>query len=402
MSAGTTMAADFDIAIAGGGLAGSLIALALAERRPDLSVVLVEAGPQVGGNHIWSFFASDIDDANRALLEPMIAARWDDGYDVRFPAFWRTLPTGYRSITSERLAAHVAAVLPETSVLTGRAAHSLDADGITLEDGTRIGARGVIDARGIGAEQLRHLRGGWQKFAGAVLRTAQPHGLQRPIVMDATVRQHDGYRFVYCLPFSEDEVFVEDTYYSDTPDLNPAELMARIDRHAVREGWTVTGIEREETGVLPVVTDGDFTAFWHSGPPGVGRAGVRAGLFQPLTSYSLPDAVRFASFVAAMPRLNSAVLAIACRGYARKHWRRGQFFRLLARMLFGAAEPAERYTVLQHFYGLDEGLIERFYAGKSSAADKLRVLTGKPPVPVAKAAMVLAGIGAPTALKGLE
>ena len=38
--------------------------------------------------------------------------------------------------------------------------------------------------------------------------------------MDATVEQQDGYRFVYCLPFTSTSVFVEDTYYQDTPMLD--------------------------------------------------------------------------------------------------------------------------------------------------------------------------------------
>ena len=48
-----------DIAIVGGGLAGGLAALALAAKRPELDVRLIEPDA-IGGNHIWSFFDSDI------------------------------------------------------------------------------------------------------------------------------------------------------------------------------------------------------------------------------------------------------------------------------------------------------------------------------------------------------
>ena len=51
-------------------------------------------------------------------------------------------------------------------------------------------------------------------------------------------------------------------------------------------------------------------------------------------------------------------------------------------MLFAAAEPGLRYKVLEQFYTLDRGLIERFYAGRSTLADKARILIGKPPVPL--------------------
>ena len=46
---------------------------------------------------------------------------------------------------------------------------------------------------------------------------------------------------------------------------------------------------------------------------------------------------------------------------------------------------AERYRVLEHFYRLDPDLIARFYAGRSTLADRMKILSGRPPVPVGKA-----------------
>ena len=100
-----------DIAIAGGGLAGCLIALALAERQPQLDVRIVEAGAALGGNHVWSFFNSDVSDADRWLIAPLIVHEWQD-YDVLFPKLKRTMSATYNSITSDRLDAHVRQVLP--------------------------------------------------------------------------------------------------------------------------------------------------------------------------------------------------------------------------------------------------------------------------------------------------
>ena len=62
-------------------------------------------------------------------------------------------------------------------------------------------------------------------------------------------------------------------------------------------------------------------------------------------------------------------------------------------MLFKAAAPEERYRVMQRFYGLDARLIARFYAARSTAADKARVLIGRPPVPVGRAIRAIAGVG---------
>jgi lycopene beta-cyclase len=74
---------------------------------------------------------------------------------------------------------------------------------------------------------------------------------------------------------------------------------------------------------------------------------------------------------------------------AERLWRERGFYRLLNKMLFRAAEPHQRYRVLEHFYRLDPKLISRFYAGRSGAWDKLRILSGKPPVPVARALQAL-------------
>ena len=383
MTAGRT-----DIAILGGGLSGALIALALTARRPELRVMIVEREARLGGNHVWSFFASDLSPAGRALIEPLIAARWDEGYDVRFPAFSRTLRTPYRSITSARLDAVLRERLPEASIVEGEVSEA-GPDRVVLADGRVIAAGGVIDARG--AARLPHLAGGWQKFVGQMLRTAGPHGLARPIVMDAGVAQHDGYRFVYALPFSADTVFVEDTYYSDGAELDIDTLRGRIGEWAAAQGWQVAEVLSEETGVLPVVGGGDFAAFSRAMDRGVALAGVRAGLFQPLTSYSLPDAVRFALMIADSKDLSGTGLATASRAWSARHWRRAAFYRMLAAMLLGAASPGERWRVMQRFYRLPEGLVERFYAGGSNMMDKARILAGKPPVPLGAALTAILG-----------
>lgn len=380
-----------DIAILGGGLAGGLIALALARHRPDVSVLLVEQDQRLGGNHVWSFFGSDVGAAGRDLLAPLVIKGWQ-GYDVHFPDYARTLGTTYYAMTGERMDAVLRRSLPGEAIVTGARAVECGTRNVTLSDGTRIEAGAVIDARGI--RHLGHLTGGWQKFVGRRLKLARPHGLERPVVMDATVPQLDGYRFVYALPFSEDEVFIEDTYYSDLPGLDAALLGERIGSYALSRGWQVEAVLGEEAGVLPVVAGGDFDAFLRSSSVEMPRAGTRAGLFHPLTSYSVPDAVRFALSVATQPDLSGEALAQFSEGWARQHWRGGAFYRMLSAMLFGAAEPAQRYKVLERFYKLDRRLIERFYRGESTTRDKMRVLAGRPPVPLGKAIAVLAGIGA--------
>jgi lycopene beta-cyclase len=371
---------EADVLIAGGGLSGGLLALGLAKQRPDLRVMLVEPQRRLGGNHIWSFFDSDVASSMRWLVDPLVSRRWT-GNDVRFPAYARTLAGTYNSIESERLDAEVRTTLPSATIVEGRIA-TLETGGATLADGRRVSARAVIDARNMVGEGT--LRFGWQKFVGQMLRLTSPHGLTRPVIMDATVDQSDGYRFVYLLPFDAERVFVEDTYYTVGPELDRDALRSRIATYAHSQGWTVAEIEREEAAALPIAMGGNFDAFWPA-DDAIPRIGMAAGLFQPLTGYSLPDAVRTVALILALPRYDSATLAAALRVHSTQAWQSRRFYRLLVRMLFLAADPADRYRLLQRFYRLDEGLIGRFYAAQSTALDKMRVLVGKPPVPLHRA-----------------
>lgn len=370
---------DCDIAIVGGGLAGGLIALALRQRRPDVTVRLIEAGAALGGNHRWSWFESDLPAGGTALLDPFPAARWDDGYDVAFPGFTRRLPTPYRSLASADFAATLERLLPEGTVLTGAPVATLAVDAVMLESGERIAARAVIDCRGFAPTP--HLSGGWQVFMGRRLRTAVPHGVERPIIMDATVEQVGGYRFVYVLPLGPNDLFVEDTYYQDAPLLDRTALSARLDAYCEARGWRGETVETE-TGVLPVITGGQFHEYLAAhGIAGVAVAGARGGFVHPLTSYTLPFAVETALAIAASADLAGESMAAMLRVRAWRHWRSTRFFRRLGAMLFGA-RPADRWPVFERFYRLDTALIERFYAGRHTLGDRVRILWGKPPIPL--------------------
>ena len=371
-----------DIAIAGGGLAGGLIALALRQARPTMDVVLIEAGEELGGNHRWSWFESDLPPGGSALLAPFRKVAWD-GYDVRFPAHSRTLASAYRSLASRDFDAGLRRELAQDSIFTRREVAHLEPGAIHLADGTQIAARAVIDVRGFAPSAA--LQGGWQVFMGRHLRTDAPHGLTRPVIMDADVTQHGAFRFVYTLPLGADELFVEDTYYQDDPTLDRGALSGRLDRYCEAQGWRGT-ILGSETGVLPVVTGGSIAAYQRDAEqPGVALAGARGMIAHPLTSYTLPLAVETALLVADNADLPGDQLAALLSAHARRVWSRTGYYRFLGKMLFGAAQPDRRYRIFERFYRLDEALIERFYAARSTARDKARILAGKPPVPIAGA-----------------
>lgn len=384
----TSNSLNFDLVLVGGGLANGLIALRLSQVRPELRVAIVEAGAALGGNHTWSLFDADLTAEQREWTAALIAHQWEH-YSVRFPRRQRVLPMGYRSSTSDKLAAALTSALPAEHIFLSAPAVSVAADRVVLADQRQLNATAVIDGRGY--RPSPHLELCWQKFVGQELELAAPHGLTGPVIMDATVPQLDGYRFVYVLPLGPRRVLVEDTYFSDAADLSEAAVMARIADYAADQGWSVERIVREEAGVLPMAIGGNIERLWDDGTPGVGMTGLQAALFQPATGYSFPDAARSADLIAALPVLDSDSVYRALREHSLRNWRATGFYRYLNLLLFKGANPAERYWVLERFYGMSDGLIRRFYAGQSSLVDRARILIGKPPISVRRAVSLTLG-----------
>lgn len=365
--------------IAGGGLAGGLTALALRRQRPDVDILLVEQGATFGGNHTWSFFETDVPSRHAWLLQSLGGHSWPD-HEVRFPSRERVIRLGYRSIRSSDLDRAVRGSLEARQYRLGSAIAELGENEVRLASGETIEADAVIDARG--PKPMPGLDLAWQKFVGRLYRYPDGHERERPTIMDATVDQKDGYRFLYLLPFSATEMLVEDTYYRTSPHLDREQVGDRVEEFARAFGQAET--LEEETGVLPVLLGGRLETLWSDGPD-VPRLGLRGGFFHPTTGYSLPDAVANAVLTAEQTDLSTPSLYWLLRSRAEQLWRERRYFQLLNRMLFRAAEPRDRYRVLQHFYRLPPEVISRFYGARLTPLDKLRILSGKPPVPIGRA-----------------
>ncbi len=363
------------IILVGAGLSNGLLADRLLALKPDLDLLVLEGGDAPGGNHTWCFHDSDVEPTAMAWLAPYVSARWQQ-HDVAFPSFARTLPGTYNAIRSDDFAKRVSERLGSRLKVRTRV-KSVKANSVVLEDGTELQARAVIDGRGGMGDELGC---GYQKFVGQELRLTAPHGLARPMLMDASVPQLDGFRFVYVLPWDERTVLVEDTRYSDTPDIDAPAFREDIARYVQARGWRVESVVREELAALPIPLRGERPV--HRRPV----IGVQGGFFHATTGYSVPFAVELAELLARLPSLDAAVLTRVLDEHARDHWQAMGFFRVLNRMLFRGAEPTGRVTVFESFYRHSPELIARFYAGRLTWGDKLRALQrGAPTVPAGRA-----------------
>jgi lycopene beta-cyclase len=193
--------------------------------------------------------------------------------------------------------------------------------------------------------------------------------------MDALVPQRDGFHFLYALPLASDRVLLEDTYFSDSPQLDQQRSEGEIMDYARKSGLQVTRVVRRESGILPLPT-----RFSGPGPeseesPLVG--GYQGGWFHPVTGYSFPVAVRLARAVADVepealrPRVWPALV--------REQRAQLRFGLLLNRMLFGAFAPEQRYRAIERFYRLPPPAVRRFYAMALTRGDRARIVCGRPP-----------------------
>ena len=362
-----------DHVIVGSGLAGGLIALALANAGRGAQVTLIEREPGLGGNHTWSFHLTDLGSDERALVAPLVAKQWAQ-QEVRFPERARILETGYATVTSERFAEVVTARLVGAGVrlLLDRRVAAVGSSLVRLEDESVVRGRVVIDARG--PEVSAAPRAGYQKFVGLELALQSDGPWTLPLLMDATVAQSDGYRFVYLLPFSARRLLVEETTYSTVPLLDAFEVERRILAYVTAHGATVTRVLRRETGVLPLPLDGEIDLPRAGAPLAVG---YRGGFFHPVTGYSLPLAARVALAVAKARTPEETLASVRAVAHQLEPQRR--FGQLLNRLMFEAMPPASRWTALDRFYRLPEATISRFYASASTWKDRARILVGRPP-----------------------
>lgn len=354
--------------IAGGGLAGSLAALAMARARPDVPILLVEEGETFGGPHRLSFFDADVDEADHWLADPLIGHRWP-GYYLAFASRTRKVKTALAAIAPETIDQAVRETLRPDQYRLGTRIVAVRENELILQGGEKIRADGAIDARG--AANLSMLELGWQKFLARLYRFGQPHGLDRPLLVDAADAPSSA-RFMRCTPVAEDRMLVEDVQLSEVPGFDVEEPGKRIEAYLARRGWTAAELQHQAAGTHPLAIGGDFPAFWRVGGARVAKLGLRGGFFHPATGHSLPDALATATLLTRQQDYGGAALHDLFEGLAATLWRKRDFYRSFNSRLFGKG-PTERLAFLESLNGLDPGVMARFHAGRSTLFDRRRI-----------------------------
>ncbi|MFT5299687.1 MAG: lycopene beta-cyclase [Mariniblastus sp.] len=367
----TNQNSKYDYILVGGGLQAGLLALAIDHHKPQSRVLLIEKNDWLFGNHTWSCHETDIPETV-GWLEPIAYRQWP-AYTVKFPKFEQRINMAYRSFSSDQLASAVQQIASrgKLEIRTRTSVAKVGNKLLTTDNGETLEAVTVIDCRGDRRDQLSNC--GFQKFHGFEVKLDRDWPDPLPVLMDATMDQQNGFRFLYVLPLSKRRVLIEDTYFSDSSTLDRQDSLSLIQDYLAERSITQWSISREERGCLPM----PFDASMKPSASSPLRGGFCGGWFHAATGYSLPLAVRFADTIATSPagQVDQQILRLA-----KQNMFQAGFSRFLNRLLFQLVSPRNRFQVFRRFYrALPDETIKRFFAHQFTKSDAARILIGSPP-----------------------
>ncbi len=376
---GVGPAIDADVIIAGAGLSGLSLAVALLDAAlpDDTRILLIDPRETLSGaDRTWSFF-----DLVPHAFESAIAHRWNH---------WRVRNGGVEALRSapgltyccipgerfyEIALERLAAAGTRVEIMGGVTVEHLHDRGDHVEVHTGTGvlrARLAMDSRppslpkATDGDKDVHLL---QHFRGRVVRSTEPvFEVDTATLMDFDVSQANGIHFVYVLPFDAHTALVESTFFTER------RLPDTVYEEAI-ESWLAQRLPQavfetvsREAGVIPMSTapfDG-----WPS--PRIVRIGTAGGHAKPSTGYAFLAVQRFVHECA--PRV---VAALRAGGYAEPPAARSPRTTALD-TIFLSYLRSHPHRAPETFYRLFErvppAVLARFLSDTGTLADDLTVM----------------------------
>jgi lycopene beta-cyclase len=348
--------------IAGGGVAGSVAALAMARLRPDAATVLVGEEVRFGGGNGMLLLDAGIPAEAQTLLGPIVTRSWDACY-VALPERSRKLKLACHLVTAEAIHLAVGDALPEGALRTAKVVAIRD-DSLLLPGGETLAGDGALDARGWAHQTTLEI--GWRHRTARTCRFADPHRVDLPVLADMTI-ESGGCGHFTCVPLDERTLRIERVDYSRSPD--GTDGAERIEDYVARRGWHDGEPRKAESSSRPIPLGGDFAAFWRIGGARVAKLGARGGFFHPFTGSALPDALRTGVALARHGDLSGSALHDLFEAEAAALWKRREFHRNVNRLLLDGGAGA-----LAGLFDLDAALLERFFAEELGLFDRRKIL----------------------------
>jgi lycopene beta-cyclase len=344
--------------IVGGGLTGSLIALALTRLRPDADFLLIEQAGYFGGGPIGPFFRAAVPVDGDWLIEPLIVAEWPSYY-VGFEGLSLDLASPVAHLVQEQIHAEIVQSVPPERYRMGVAAIGGNERAVQLGNGELIEAALVIDARGDFPATDPGTHG--NHVLNRLVHFAEPHTLDRPILVDATIRTRV-WAYLQYLPLAPDLMLIRYVGGADG-----AAAPSPTNESALSEGGRVV---REFLTFEPYPSPDPRPA---GACPGWIRASSASGtLWHPTLTSPVACAARIAMEIGHRRWPDPTLLAGAmARMEATALERSGQLTGLIAAL--SSRQIGDRVSALRRLYGLDPQSITRFDTETSSREDHARI-----------------------------
>lgn len=359
-----------DLAIVGGGCAGLSLARRLADRRPDVRVLLLEKRPRYERDRTWCFW-----DVYPHGLDALVTHDWprwsvigprgETVHESRAHSY-RRIPAGNFydwALKGIRAADHMA-MHQEVAVaaIRPRAGH------VRIEtDAGVFTALHALDCR-----PPEHAPRFVQAFRGLEIKLdRQLSDPGKAVLMDFRVPQEGGVHFLYMLPFGPDTALIEDTLIAPKA-AHPPDRAGITAYVRERLGAAVKDVLFEEKGVIPMDPD----VALRPAAPRLASFGARGGAVRGSTGFGFLTMQRMAdAFTDAYDPAAPALPHIRARP-AWMDWMDHVFLSMLE-------ESPERGAALfaRLFRSCPTQALARFLGDAASLRDAARVADAMPFAP---------------------
>lgn len=372
-------ALDADVVIAGAGLSGLSLAVALLDAGlpDDARIMLLDPRDTLSGaDRTWCFF-----DLVPHAFDSAITHRWKH-WRVRNGAHEviRSAPgIAYCRIPGDRFydlaLERIAAAGRRVEVVSNVTVENLESRGAHVDIQTGAGvlrARLAMDSRPPVLKRAHddgkdvHLL---QHFRGRVVRSTEPvFDLDTVTLMDFDVTQEHGIHFIYVLPFDTHTALIESTFFTDR--VLPDEVYGTAIENwlARRHPDVVFQTISHESGVIPMTTK-PFDP-WPS--PRVVRIGTAGGHVKPSSGYAFLAVQRFVAEFA--PRV---VSALRTGGLAEPPAARSPRTTVLDTIFLSylrSCPDRAPETFFRLFERVPPGVLARFLSDSGTVADDVTVM----------------------------
>lgn len=386
---------EYEYVILGAGCAGLSLCCYLLEQGVTEPILILDAKDGFVDDRTWCFW-----DVEATPFSDLAAKRWNswtvhaDGDTVeqiseRYPYQCLTAADFYENAL-DRVTRPGNVTLRLNEAVRSCKEHGDETFVTTTKESYT--ARYVFDGRGMPPDsptfQEARRRAVWvpQKFLGLRIRTKKAvFDPGRCKLMDFSVSQERGLRFVYVLPFSEREALIENVYLSEA-DISADEYRSELQNYLAEvygispDDYVVDG---EERGYIPM-TDYSFPRKLGERTYSIGMLG---GESRPSTGYTFLRIQRYCRALA------ESVVA----GREPPERIEAVRYKLLDKVFlrFMSEHPEECPEVyFRMFTSLTPDTLVRFLTEKSTLSDDLRLVLAMPKMPFLKIAfrMVVRGL----------